>query len=261
MYPIVEQFIAARVRVEADYNAAVHTAQAERDKATAAIRAESAARVADARSFQPRVQSYPAYQLTSDSTGWTNQYNIAYDYQRSSQVSDQVAEDAIRAARAVYYTGVNEADEVRRQAYKDAWELLNTSDDPLVKYIYAHCHSYPDHATRILEILPADFPAMQEVARKGNWCEVFDGFAAGAVRQKLIKDERTPQRRKLEKYLIDDTGVYVDTRRHILELVDAEVAAAVKRALTAERRTVREAAAKAPKAKAPKVATPQAVTA
>ena len=54
MYPIVEQFIAARKKADADHNAATRTAQTERDKIVATIRAESAARAADARNSQPQ---------------------------------------------------------------------------------------------------------------------------------------------------------------------------------------------------------------
>ena len=236
MYPIVEQYIAARKKADDDYDAVSRALRGELDKVRY--------------SRDAHMQTQPLYLTTSSSSpGWL-----------MNTFSPPPRPDPVTEAREVYYAGLNKADEVRRQAHKAAWELLSTSDDPLVRYVYAHCHSYPDHARQILEILPADFAAMQEVARKGNWCEVFDGFAAGAVRQKLIKDERTPQRRKLEKFLTNDSGIYSDARRHILTLVDAEVAAAVKRALAAERRAVRETKAKTVP-KAPKVAAPQAVTA
>lgn len=271
MYPIVEQYIAARKQADDAYNVTQRALRAERDQALDVIRAESDAHAEEAAKSevaraiaagvdQRGVVYHPVgiYQYTTNNTGWlSNQPNIAHAY-RTPPPFDQAADDAERAVRDVYRTNLNTADAVRRQAHKDAWDLLDTSDDPLVRYIYAHCHSYPDHAVRILEILPADLPAIQEVARQGGWCEVFDGFAAGAVRQKLLTDGRTPQRRKLEKYLVNELDVYSDTRRDILDLVDAEVTAAVKRALTAERRKVREAAAKKTTAK---VAVADAVTA
>jgi hypothetical protein len=261
MYPIVEQFIAARKKADDDYNSAVRAVQTERDNAIATARAEGAVRAASAKYSQPQVHYHPtaAYTYTTGG-GWIDNGGYTYQPPPPPPLTDLAADDAIRAARDAYYRSVNVADEARRQAHQQAWALLDTSDDPLVKYIHAHCHGYPDHAVRILEILPADLPAMQEVALKGGWCDVFGGFVAGAVRQKVLVDPRSPQRRKLEKALLD-ADLYSDTRMQLLALVDAEVKMAVKRALTAERKAVREGAAKTTTAKAPKAVTPQAVTA
>lgn len=260
MLPIVEQYIAMLDKAEGDYTERQGALQADMSVAESAARAEMAP--------YPRFQSTrPTYSYSSNTNGWWQANNSAPVTTPQAQAQmrevarqNRVAEAKISEARNAYYDAMHEVGSVRQQARQDAWEMLATSDDPLIKYIHEHCHSYRGHAQRILEILPADLPAMQEVARKGNWCEVFDGFVAGAVRQKLIVDDRSPQRRRLEKYLHDEE-IDSDVQTRIVALVDAEVKMAVKKALTAERRTVREAKAKAIPKATPKAATPQAVTA
>lgn len=137
-----------------------------------------------------------------------------------------------------YYAENDKASDDKYRALEAAWELLGTSDDPMVRFIYEHCDEYEGHARQILEILPADFPAMRDVARRGGWCEVFDKFAAKAVQAKVITEDRSPARRKLEKHL-QEQGMHGLVLQETLDLVNMDVATAVRRALVAERKAVR----------------------
>lgn len=100
----------------------------------------------------------------------------------------------------------NTAQTVYKQAQTQAWEGLRESDDPMVHYIADHCYEYPDHAEQILAILPADYAAMRRVAYAQGWCEVFDRFAAGAIRKRLLTDDRSAARRALEKHVHHEYG-------------------------------------------------------
>jgi hypothetical protein len=135
-----------------------------------------------------------------------------------------------------YWDSIRLVNDARDQAYREAWELLKTSDDPLVLFIAENCYEYQDHARSILELLPADFAAMQQVARTEGWCGVFDRFAAAAVRKKLITDERTPALRRLEMHIVKEFGAYA--LPSLLPLIEAHVRSEVRRDKAAQRKAI-----------------------
>lgn len=147
-------------------------------------------------------------------------------YSRRDAASDEIWRKQ-NAAALLYKTEVREA-----------WKTLRTSQDPMVLYIEKHCYEYPDHADKILEILPADFAAMRKLAHSEGWCEVFERFAAGAIRQRLLTDDRTPARRKLEKHLLHEHGGRsIEVLEPLIQGLITEEIAKARKAWTAEQKS------------------------
>lgn len=189
----------------------------------------------------PVVEQYIAAAQAADET-FNAQQRAAQDKQSALQQAPEwrgLTYTEQDAAYSKYYEELTVLNNARADAKAAAWNLLAASDDPLVRFIHQECESYPDHARQILEILPADFPAMRDLARRNGWCDVFDRFAAAAVRAKLIKEDRSAARKKLETFLRGVDDIDRHDMREILELVDATVATEVRRALVAERKAVR----------------------
>lgn len=89
-----------------------------------------------------------------------------------------------------YYASLDAVQNTWRKATNDAWDELKKSDNKLVAWIANNSgisDGYRGHASLILRELPASLDTLDNVARKNNWCPVWNDFRAEALADGAIE--------------------------------------------------------------------------
>lgn len=73
------------------------------------------------------------------------------------------------------------ADTARRSAEEGAWDALEASSDPLVRWIGKNCVGYAAAAQTVLEALPASMAELDAIAEQRGWCEEYAEFRERAA--------------------------------------------------------------------------------
>lgn len=119
--------------------------------------------------------------------------------------------------------------------------------DPLARFIIDTCLSeYPEQAARILEALPAELPALRQIAREADWCGTFDRYVAEAVKAGVIISDRSAAREEFVTWIRNELGSsYVDDGLALLDNVLEQEAKPFLAQRFRERQAAKRAAAEA----------------
>lgn len=162
-------------------------------------------------------------------------------------------EDAMRAARDVYYEAsrtanhmeasrAHDAEESRQRRLRNArsdlaWAELGMSPHPLIQWIVNNIATdddgdddFTDHAEQIMKILPANYAEIKAYGENAGWCGDFGRLLARAVQDGVIDDGMMPARRNLDARLASILGANSSHYRAIAPLVDALVSAVAEEA-------------------------------
>lgn len=155
-----------------------------------------------------------------------NDFDNSYRHLDQKKVADLY--DEIHAA---YYHATDAAHATLKNARAAAWDLLATSAEPQVAFIGKQVRTDENEVRIVLPILPATRAQLLELRREQGWCSDFTDYLRGAIRYGVVTDDRSAERVDLDDYLEDEVNSSAFSK--ITELVDAVVAAAVARALSA----------------------------
>jgi hypothetical protein len=111
---------------------------------------------------------------------------------------------------------------IRRAKIDLAWARLGLSGDPLLRWIATQVDaSYrPDHADKIVRMLPATLDQMRKVAQENEWCSDFTMFVDRAIAAGVLDDGRTPERRALETWVRDNWNArYIDVVNNLVDAI------------------------------------------
>jgi hypothetical protein len=132
-----------------------------------------------------------------------------------------------------FYDELNVLESARNNTRREAWEVLDTSEDKLVKFIYAECKQYMPEASKVLRELPATYTQLEEFADGQGWCGTWNTFLDRAVAAGAVKIDELPQRYAVRTWLTNGYGMHRENVTELMKRVDAYAGAAVNAALEA----------------------------
>lgn len=169
-------------------------------------------------------------------------------YFTAVEAAEELRADEIEAAHSAYMTtegswptrealytawrhAVNDGYKVREEALAAARKELETSGDPLVRFIAkAPLRSYPEEAGTVLKALPATYEDLNALAAREEWCDVWELHVRRAAKEGAITlPAVSPSRAALDEWA--ETNLGRSSRGELAKLVDAAVRAEVVAAL------------------------------
>lgn len=132
-----------------------------------------------------------------------------------------------------FYDEISKLDKTRRDSYREAWEMLNNSADPLVRFIHAECSEHQHEATMVIRQLPATYTELEKLANSNGWCDTWSDYLRRAVDAGVIELGMLSERHKIMMWLSRDYGMHHTSVSDAMKLVDAYADAAVDVALKA----------------------------
>ena len=126
---------------------------------------------------------------------------------------------------------------IRDHHVEVAWAELELTDDKLVRFIvrnYAN-NGYRSQAETVLRALPLDLEGLRDLGREQAWCSDYHRALNTAIREGLVEDGRTPQRRELDLWLRSNWTNDEGQLARLTAFVDAIVAAEAPGAKAADK--------------------------
>lgn len=138
--------------------------------------------------------------------------------------------DETREHRQAFADVEDAAYDAHRAAYSTAWDALEQSSDPLVKWIAENCRSYDREALMILKALPATADELEEIADREEWCGAWNSFRDQAIEAGVMPGIEPPSEAYKAVFReIDDVSccrMDARSRRRVSRALDALLAEA-----------------------------------
>ena len=123
-----------------------------------------------------------------------------------------------------YWNELDNICDIRYAAMKLAWDDLERSEDPLIKFIAAECRGYFEESIIVLKSLPATYDELLALGDKEDWCSTFSSFVRKAVREGVIEAPKVSKSRQKMLDWLNDYGMGFSNVRTLMTFADEIVA-------------------------------------